>query len=51
VNIIRDEYMKEKQNSAAIVIQRCERGKWGRVIYDQMREQEKMEAITRIQAR
>ena len=51
VNLIRDDHMKKEQTNAATVIQRCERGKWGREVYKKMIRKEQEEAITRIQAR
>ena len=51
VNLLRDKRIKKWQTTAAIVIQRCERGKWGRNVYKMMIRKEQEEAITRIQAR
>jgi hypothetical protein len=51
VNLIRDDHIKKEQTNAATVIQRCERGKWGREVYKKMIRKEQEEAITRIQAR
>jgi len=49
--LIREEKIKKEQMEAALVIQRFERGMWGRMIYKEMIRKEQEEAITRIQAR